>query len=73
MYKYGHDAMRVVPTLTLSTLQGHLQLSGSGQWVGLRLRFTGEASANPDHEAALANLLNVIGRRQGTRSLLSLG
>ena len=28
------------PTLGLQTLQGALQLSGSGQWVGQRLRFT---------------------------------
>lgn len=62
-----------VPTLTLSTLQGHLQLSGSGQWVGQRLRFTGEATAAPDREAALANLLNIIGRRSGARSLITVG
>lgn len=35
------------PTLQLSTLDGALLLSGSGQWVGQRLRFTGEASAAP--------------------------
>lgn len=62
-----------VPTLTLSTLQGHLQLSGSGQWVGQRLRFSGEAKAAPDREAALANLLNIIGRRSGARSLITVG
>ena len=62
-----------VPTLTISTLQGHLQLSGSGQWVGQRLRFNGEATAAPDREAALANLLNIIGRRSGARSLITVG
>lgn len=61
------------PDLQLSTLQGSLQLQGQGQWVGQRLRFTGEASAQEGSEAALSNLLNIIGRRQGTRSLLSLG
>jgi len=61
------------PTLALQTLQGDLQLSGSGQWVGQRLRFTGEASAAPEREGALANLLNIIGRRNGARSLISLG
>jgi general secretion pathway protein N len=61
------------PGLTLSTLQGPLLLSGQGQWVGQRLRFTGEASAAPSHEAAFDNLLNILGRRQGARSLLSLG
>lgn len=61
------------PDLQLSTLQGPLQLQGQGQWVGQRLRFSGEASAQEGSEAALSNLLNIIGRRQGARSLLSLG
>lgn len=61
------------PSLKLSTLQGPLLISGEGQWVGARLRFTGEASAQEGHETALNNLLNILGRRQGTRSLISLG
>lgn len=60
-------------TLRLETLEGALQLSGSGQWVGSRLRFRGEASAAPEREAALANLLNIIGRRSGARSLITIG
>ncbi len=59
--------------LKLSTVSGSLLLSGQGQWVGQRLRFQGEASAAPDHEATLNNLLSIIGRRQGARSLLSWG
>jgi general secretion pathway protein N len=69
----GTAAGTATPELQLSTLQGPLQLQGQGQWVGSRLRFTGEASAEPGSEAALSNLLNIIGRRQGARSLLSLG
>ncbi len=61
------------PSLQLQTIQGALQLSGTGQWVGSRMRFAGEASAAPEREAALSNLLNIIGRRQGTKSLISLG
>ncbi|MFM7000799.1 MAG: type II secretion system protein N [Limnohabitans sp.] len=61
------------PELQLSTLQGPLQLQGQGLWVGSRLRFSGEARAEAGSEAALSNLLNIIGRRQGDRSLLSLG
>ena len=56
-----------------ATMEGALQLSGSGRWVGSRLRFTGEASAAPGQEAQLANLLNLLGRRQGNRALISLG
>lgn len=62
-----------VPTLQLSTLDGPLRLSGTGQWVASKLRFTGEASAAPEREAALSNLLNIIGRRNGARSIITLG
>lgn len=65
----GGDAV----ALSLSTLEGGLQLSGSGQWVGSRLRFSGEARGAPGMEAQLANLLNIIGRRQGDRAIISLG
>ena len=60
-------------TLQLDTLEGALQLTGSGQWVGSRLHFSGTASAAPDREAALANLLNIIGRRSGARSIITIG
>ena len=60
-------------TLQLSTLDGPLQLSGVGQWVGPRFRLRGEASAAPGQEAALQNLLNLIGRRDGARAVLSIG
>ncbi len=60
-------------TVALQTLRGELQLQGNGQWVGGHLRFRGDAQAAPGREAALANLLNIIGRRQGERSLLNIG
>jgi general secretion pathway protein N len=61
------------PSLQLTTRQGPLLLSGEGQWMGGRLRFKGEASAQEGQEAALNNLLNILGRREGRRSLISLG
>ncbi|MBV5295654.1 MAG: type II secretion system protein N [Curvibacter lanceolatus] len=61
------------PTLQLNTLEGSLLLEGQGQWVGSRLRFEGAAQAAPEHEAALDNLLNIIGRRRGARSIITLG
>jgi general secretion pathway protein N len=61
------------PRLSLSTTQGALQLSGSGQWTDGRLRFVGEASAAPERLDALANLLNIIGRREGARSIIQVG
>ncbi len=62
-----------VNTLQLETLQGSLQLSGSGQWVGGKLRFEGIASAVPERQDALSNLLNIIGRRDGARAIIKVG
>jgi general secretion pathway protein N len=59
--------------IQLGTSSGALQLTGSGQWAASRLRFNGQASAAPGSEAALNNLLNLIGRRQGALSLISIG
>lgn len=61
------------PELLLATLSGQLQLSGRGEWVGGKLRFVGEASSAPESQAALSNLLNIIGRRSGERSFIKLG
>ena len=65
----GGDTMAV----TLATLEGGLQLSGNGQWANGRLRFKGEARAQPAFEAALSNLLNILGQRQGAISIMELG
>ena len=62
-----------VHTLQLETLQGGLQLSGSGQWIGGKLRFDGFASAAPERQDALSNLLNIIGRRDGARAIIKVG
>jgi general secretion pathway protein N len=60
-------------TLQVLTTGGALQVSGQGQWVGPNLRFRGEAAAAEGAETALNNLLNIIGRRQGTRSVITIG
>lgn len=60
-------------TVQLETLGGSLQLIGSGQWVGARLRFEGTATAAPDRVDALSNLLNIIGRRDGARATIKVG
>lgn len=60
-------------SLALSTLDGRLQLSGQGHWQGQGLVFSGLASAAPDHEAALNNLLNLMGQRHGPRSSFKIG
>ncbi len=61
------------PRLQLDTLGGALKLSGEGQLTGGRLRFRGQAEAAPDSGNALSNLLNIMGRRDGARTHISLG
>jgi general secretion pathway protein N len=67
------------PNITLSTLGADdaLQLSGTGTLTG-QPQFVGEAVAASGREAALANLLHIIGQRQPSsdgrmRTLLRLG
>jgi general secretion pathway protein N len=69
----GDPAAPGQSTLSLTTQGGALVLSGQGSAGQTGLRFKGEASAAPEHEAALNNLLNIIGRRSGARSLISIG
>ena len=62
------------PTLlTVTTQDGPLQLSGNGTWGPGGVKFRGEARAEASDEAALSNLLNIIGRRDGARSIISIG
>jgi general secretion pathway protein N len=59
--------------LSVSTQDGPLQLTGSGTWGPGGVKFRGEARAAAADEAALSNLLNIIGRRDGARSIVSIG
>lgn len=57
----------------LITLEGSLLLQGQGKLgAPAGQRFQGDAQAAPGREAALDNLLNIIGRRQGARSVITL-
>lgn len=74
----GAPAVAAAPAqLRLETLDGAqpsaLRLGGSGQWSGARLHFRGQAEAAPGQDGPLANLLNIIGRRQGALSVISIG
>ncbi|MFN0186758.1 MAG: type II secretion system protein N [Aquabacterium sp.] len=69
----GDAAAGGAPTLSLSTLDGALVLDGRGEWSGTGLRFRGMARAAEGQDGALANLLNIIGRRQGAASLILIG
>ncbi|MCD2339439.1 type II secretion system protein N [Ideonella azotifigens] len=61
------------PVVQLQTLEGALQLQGQGELRPGGLHFRGDARAAPGQEPALNNLLNIIGRRQGASSVISIG
>jgi general secretion pathway protein N len=74
-YRFSVTGTAGSPTqLRLSTLDGALQLSGEGTAGANGVRFRGEARAATEaDEAALNNLLNIIGRRSGAVSVISIG
>ena len=69
----GDAANPGISQLSLSTQEGALQLLGNGTLGPAGVRFRGEASAAAAEEPALTNLLNIIGRRIGARSVISIG
>ena len=69
----GDAAQAGTAQVALSTIDGALQLNGSGSWSASGLRLRGEATAAEADQPALDNLLNIIGRRDGARSVLTIG
>ena len=69
----GDAANPGISNLVLSTQDGALKLTGNGTVGPAGMRFRGEARATVTEEAALSNLLNIIGRRDGARSVISIG
>ncbi|MEO6897617.1 MAG: type II secretion system protein N [Caldimonas sp.] len=69
----GGSGTDTATLLSLSTQDGPLQLTGSGTWGPGGVKFRGEARSAATDEAALSNLLNIIGRRDGARSIISIG
>jgi general secretion pathway protein N len=59
--------------VSLETVDGALRLTGTGSWSAGGLRLRGEAIADENDQQALNNLLNLIGRRDGARSVISIG
>ena len=57
----------------ISTLDGALLIDGRGLIGATGVRIRAEAHAAPGSEAALNNLLNLIGRRNGASSAISIG
>ncbi len=60
--------------INLYTSEGALQLSGQGSLGPTGLRFLGDARArSEDDRAPLQNILNILGRTQGDRTVISIG
>ncbi len=52
--------------------KGPLLLQGKGVWNGQALQFLGTGSATPGNEAAMANLLSLLGRPEGDHVRIAL-
>lgn len=61
------------PAVELDTLRGALVLQGRGQWHRGKLEFRGEGRAQPEQAAALANLLTLLGNKQGNTTKIRWG
>jgi general secretion pathway protein N len=73
-YRFSLVGSAGTSQLRLATLEGALQLNGEGTAGPNGVRFRGEARAATEaDEAALNNLLNIIGRRNGAVSVISIG
>ena len=67
----GDGATRAL--VWISTLEGALLIDGRGLIGATGVRIRAVAQAAPGAEAALNNLLNLIGRRNGATSAISIG
>ena len=67
----GDGASRAL--VWISTIDGALLIDGRGLIGATGFRLRAEAHAAPGNEAALDNLLNLIGRRNGASSIISIG
>jgi len=69
------DMASTLPDLyiSLETTEGRLELSGEGKWSNKHLYFNGLAKAQSGFEAALANLLGVLGTRTDNTATLKIG
>ena len=69
----GDTGQPGVSAMRLYTVDGALLVTGQGTLGNTGAHFSGEARAAPGREAALDNLLNIIGHREGARSVITIG
>ncbi len=74
-YRIDIDGSATAPTaIRMSSLEGPLRLSGEGNWTPRGgLRFTAYAEADESERLRLQSLLGLLGRREGTRTMIKIG
>ena len=73
-YRISIDGGPQGTKLAMSSLEGPLRLSGDGNWTPRTgLRFTAWAEADESERLRLQSLLNLLGRRDGARTMIKIG
>lgn len=73
-YRIDIDGTGNSSVIRMSSLDGPLRLSGQGTWTqSAGLRFTAYAEADDAERLRLQSLLGLLGRREGTRTMIKIG
>jgi general secretion pathway protein N len=73
-YRIDIDGTGNSSVIRMSSLDGPLRLSGQGTWTqSAGLRFTAYAEADEAERLRLQSLLGLLGRREGTRTMIKIG
>ena len=73
-YRLEVDAKGQTADLRMTALEGPLRLSGSGNWSARGgLKFQAEAEADESERLRLQSLLGLLGRREGSRTMIRVG
>ena len=73
-YRIEIDGTGASSRIHMSAIDGPLRLSGDGTWTARGgLRFTAYAEADEGERLRLQSLLGLLGRREGTRTMIKIG
>ena len=73
-YRIDIDGTGNASVIRMTSLDGPLRLSGQGTWTpAAGLRFTAYAEADDAERLRLQSLLGLLGRREGTRTMIKIG
>jgi general secretion pathway protein N len=73
-YRVDIDGTGAASRIQMTSIDGPLRLSGEGNWTPAGgLRFTAYAEADEAERLRLQSLLGLLGRREGTRTMIKIG